>query len=283
MEINKGDKFILGNHILMCGDSLSLTEVAHLLGGQKADMIFTDPPYNVNYKPEERRKGGRKVKTLGGIMNDINFSMVDVMRLIDTGICKGAVYICHATAQTGEMYNFVRKKFNYRPTEIKILKEKFPEDIIKEIEEATKPILEKYDRLQDLVWVKNGYSILARDYHSSYENILYYYYGEKKFRGKRNQTDIWPFKRRASISYIHPTMKPVAMIQRAIENSSDPMDIVLDLFGGSGSTLIACENTGRRGYIMELDQKYVEIIIKRWEALTGKKAKKVESYLKIGT
>lgn len=248
MEINRGDKFILGRNILMCGDSLKLTDVHKLLDGQQADMIFTDPPYNVDYCPEERRKGGRAVRKLGRIMNDTNFSILKVMELIHTGICKGAVYMCHGTNQRDDMYDFVYKKFKIRPT--------------------------------DIIWVKNGFSILARDYHSAYEPIMYYYYKRKKFRGSRGQTDVWFFKRRSTGKYVHPTMKPVAMIQRAIVNSSDPGDIVLDLFGGSGSTRIACENTERRCYMMELDPKYVNIIIERWENLTGLKAEKVNELIK---
>ena len=239
----EGDLFILGKHRLMCGDSLKLTNVNKLLDGQKADMIFTDPPYNVNYIPEARRKGGRSQNQLGGIMGDINFNMVDVMDLIDTGICKGAVYICHGTNQRDDMYDFVYKKFKVRPT--------------------------------DIIWVKNGFSILARDYHSAYESIMYYYYPEKKFRGTKGQTDVWFFKRRDTSKYVHPTMKPVAMIQRAINNSSDEGDIVMDLFGGSDSTMIACENTFRRCYMMELDPKYIQVIIDRWEAHTGEKSIKL--------
>jgi DNA modification methylase len=247
MEINKGDKFILGNHILMCGDSLSLTDVAHLLSGQKADMIWMDPPYSVNYIPEARRKGGRSKTNLGGIMNDINFQVTDLLDLINTGICKGAVYMCCGTNQIEQIYPWVFKNIGFRPTFI--------------------------------MWVKNGFSILARDYHSQYEPMLYFYYPEKKFRGSRGQTDVWFFKRRNPGEYVHPTMKPVALIQRAIENSSDPGDIVLDLFGGSGSTMIACENTSRRCYMMELDPHYVEVIIKRWESLTNQHAQKVNDLL----
>ena len=130
-------------------------------------------------------------------------------------------------------------------------------------------------RPTDITWVKNGFSILVRDYHSAYERILYYHYPEKKFRGERGQTDVWFFKRRATGKYVHPTMKPVAMIQRAILNSSDDGDIVLDLFGRSGSTMIACENTQRRCYMMELDPHYCSVIIERWQKLTNKQAKKI--------
>jgi len=245
MEINKGDKFILGKHVLMCGDSLNLTDVNKLLDGQKADMIFMDPPYSVNYKPEARRKGGRSIKQLDNIEIDIIHDPTQLLNLINTGIVKGAVYMCCGTNQIEQIYPWVQKTFGYRPTFI--------------------------------MWVKNGFSILARDYHSQYEPILYFYYNEKKFRGERGQTDVWFFKRRPTGKYVHPTMKPVALIQKAIENSSDENDIVLDLFVGYGTTMIACENTNRRCYAMELDPKYIKITIERWENLTGKKAVKINS------
>ena len=106
---------------------------------------------------------------------------------------------------------------------------------------------------------------------------MYFYYDEKKFRGERNQSDIWFVKRRNTSEYIHPTQKPIRLIIKVIMNSSDKGDIVLDLFGGSGSTLIACEQTDRIYYMMELDTKYIERIINRWEALTGQKARKWEA------
>jgi DNA modification methylase len=243
MEISKGDIFLCGKHRIMCGNSLSLTDVNKLLDGQRADMIFMDPPYSVNYIPEDRRKGGRSVRKLGGIIGDIDFKVTQLLDLINTGIVKGAVYMCCGTNQIEEIYPWVQKHLEYRPTFI--------------------------------MWVKNGFSILARDYHSAYEPVLYFYYPEKKFRGSRGQTDVWFIKRRATGKYVHPTQKPVALIQRAIENSSDEGDIVLDLFGGSGSTLIACENTNRRCFMNEIDPKFVLTIIERFEALTGLKAVKL--------
>ena len=243
MEIKQGDIFLLGKHKLMCGDSLKLTDVNKLLDNHQADMVFMDPPYNVDYCPEERRKGGRTIKSLGRIMNDTNFDVTRVMDLLKTGIVKGAVYMCCGTNQYPKIYPWVQKHIKIRPTFI--------------------------------IWVKNGFSILARDYHSAYEPICYFYFDKKKFRGSRGQTDVWHFKRRNTSKYVHPTMKPVALVQRAICNSSDERDLILDLFGGSGTTMIACENTNRRCNMMELDPKYVRIIIERWESLTGDKAVKL--------
>jgi DNA modification methylase len=232
----------------MCGDSLSLIDVNKLMDGQKAEMICTDPPYGVNYIPQERRKGGRRVKQFGPLIGDQGFdrggiSSVQLLELIDTGIVKGAVYLWCGTNQIGDIYPWLYKRFKRRPT--------------------------------ILIWAKNGFSILVRDYKSAWECAFYYYY-ERKFRGGDNQDDLWFVKRRATSKYVHSTQKPVVLMQKAIINSSDPGDIVLDLFGGSGSTMIACENTDRRCYMMEIDPKYTEIIINRWEALTGLKAIKLE-------
>lgn len=245
MEIKKGDIFILGNHRLMCGDSLSWTDVNKLLDGQKADMIWMDPPYSVDYSPESRRRADTKPnkRVLGKIMGDVDFKVTKLLDLINTGIVKGAVYMCCGTNQIEEIYPWCMKKFKRRPTFI--------------------------------MWVKNGFSMLNRDYHSQYEPMLYFYYDEKKFRGDKGQTDVWFIKRADTQKYVHPTQKPVRLIQRALLNSSDKGDIVLDLFGGSGSTMIACENTERKCRMMELDPKYVEIIIKRWQAKTGQEAKKL--------
>ena len=250
MEIKKGDIFILGQHRLMCGDSLKWTDVNKLLDGQKADMIWMDPPYSVDYSPETRMRSlldKPNKRVLGKIMGDIDFKVTKLLDLIHTGICKGAVYMCCGTNQIEEIYPWVYKKFGYRPTFI--------------------------------MWVKNGFSMLNRDYHSQYEPMLYFYYPEKKFRGDKGQTDVWFIKRRNTSEYHHPTTKPVRLVQKAILNSSDKGDIVLDLFLGSGTTLIACEQTDRRCFGMEIDSKYIQLIIDRWEQFTGKKAVKLVSYV----
>jgi DNA modification methylase len=216
MDIKRGDVFLLGKHRLMFGDSLSLVDVQKLLDGQKADMLWSDPPYSVDYSPESRRRADTKPnkRVLGKIMGDVDFKVTKLLDLIHTGIVKGAIYMCCGTNQIEEIYPWVYKKFGYRPTFI--------------------------------MWTKNGFSMLNRDYHSQYEPMLYFYYPEKKFRGDKGQTDVWFIKRADTQKYVHPTQKPIRLIQRAILNSSDKGDIVLDLFGGSGSTMIACENTDRR-------------------------------------
>lgn len=244
MEIKKGDLFLLGKHRLLCGDSLKLTEVHKLMDGKTADMMFTDPPYNINYDRENHAwKHDYKSKMKN--FKDTNFDVIKLLDLINTGICKGAVYMCCGQSQIGKIHEWCVKK------------------------------LKKDPRM--LIWVKNNMSISRSHFHRRYETIMYFWYDSTKQRGDKSQIeqDVWFIKNRVVSKYMHPTQKPVRLIQRAIEIRSDSEDIVLDLFGGSGSTLMACEMSDRRCFIMELDPNYVEVIIKRWEAKTGLKAKKI--------
>jgi len=248
MEIRLGDIFTLGKHILMCGDSLKLTNVNKLLNGQKADMIFTDPPYNIGYD-RQNHSWKHDYKSKIDNFKDTGFDVEKLLNLINTGIVKGAVYLCCGQKQIGIIHNWVEKKLKKDPRMI--------------------------------IWYKNNMSISRSHFHRRYETIMYFWYEQTKRRGDNSDyiQDVWFFKNRVVSKYSHPTQKPVALIQKAIEINSDKNDIVLDLFGGSGSTLIACENTNRRCYMMELDPKYVEIIIKRWENLTGNQAKKLNNQM----
>lgn len=247
MEIKEGDVFLLGRHRLMCGNGLNLMDLKRLTENQEADMIFTDPPYGIDYVPEDRPIGGRarSKNKLGGIKGDKkDFELDRFLKLLETGICKGAFYICGSTNTFCRIWNWNKKIFKREPVVI--------------------------------VWAKNNYSIGRRDYHRQHEFIFYNYFEGKKFRGERNQSDVWFVKRRNPSDYLHPTQKPLYLVRKAIENSSDSGDKVLDMFGGSGTTLIACELTNRQCFMMELDAKYVKIIINRWEAFAGKKAEKME-------
>ena len=240
MEINKGDIFILGKHRLMCGNSLSLIDINKLMNGQKADMMFTDPPYNIGYN---RANHAWKHKYTSQIKDfkDTEFDVIKLLELINTGLVKGAVYLCCGQGQIGDIHNWCKKIFNKDP--------------------------------RMLIWFKNNMSISRSHFHRRYETIIYFWYNEVKRRGNNSDytQDVWFIKNRNVGKYSHPTQKPIALIQKALEISSDKGDIILDLFGGSGSTLIACENTARRCYMMELDPQYVRIIIDRWKNLTGDK------------
>lgn len=247
MEIKKGDVYLLGKHRLMCGDSLSLVDVQTLMNKKTANMMFTDPPYNIDYDRENHAwkhdyKSNLPTKK---IIGDTDFEVIRLLDLMNIGIIKGAFYLCCGINQIGDIWNWCVKKLKQNP--------------------------------RMLIWYKSNMSISRSDYHRRYETIMYCWFPGKKFRGPRDgtNTDVWPIQNRIVSKYVHPTQKPVRLIMKAIQNSSDFGDIVLDLFGGSGSTLVACEKTERICYMMELDPKYIEVIINRWEALTGKEAKKL--------
>lgn len=235
-----GDIWLLGRHRLLCGDATDLDAIQRLIEKQQADLIFTDPPYNVDYVGKTKDE----LKIKNDKMDDQRFREFLTMAfkvMAEVSKAGASIYVCHADS---EGYNF-RGAFIEAGWLLK----------------------------QCIIWAKQHFVMGRQDYQWQHEPILY---GWKpgdghKFYGGRNQTTIWHLDRPAA-SRVHPTMKPLKLCARAIENSSKAGDIVLDLFGGSGSTLMACEQVGRVCYMSELDPKYVDVIIKRWEAYTGKKA-----------
>jgi DNA modification methylase len=241
-----GDIYQLGRHRLMCGDSTSIDAVEKLMDGQLADLVFTDPPYNVAYEGR-----GEKNK-LGPIKND-NMSDERFEQFCrDFFACYFAamkplacIYVCHPDSQTAPKLAF------------------------------EKTFAEHFKKSSTIIWVKQSAGMGWQDYRAQHEPVLYGWKegsGKHFFCGDRSKTTIWKIGRDAQASYVHPTQKPVALPEEAIVNSTKGMDIVLDLFGGSGSTLIACEKSGRTNFTMELDPKYCDVIVKRWEDFTGKKA-----------
>jgi len=249
-----GDVWILGNHRLMCGDSTSIDAVEKLMDGQKADMVFTDPPYNVNFKGQElsnTTKNGKKILHHEGantnhdnIKNDcmddnlfIEFITLSLNNL--SKVNKGAWYFC-----------FVDLKLDLILVPLK------------ETGFSWKSII---------IWKKNQATLSGKDYKSRYEPIVYGCPSNCFFGERYKQEDIWEFTRTLK-NDLHPTMKPIPLIENAINNSSKEEMNVIDVFGGSGSTLIACEKTKRNCYMMELDPKYIDVIIKRWQDFTGKQA-----------
>jgi site-specific DNA-methyltransferase (adenine-specific) len=245
-----GDVWLLGKHRLMCGDSTSLTEVERLMAGGKADLLLTDPPYNVavvggnhSLSPEERKKqGGLVIENDSMSDEDFRQFLRDVYTAADLVMHPGAVfYIWHADS---EGYNF---------------------------RGAARDV--GWQVRQCLIWNKNSLVMGRQDYHWKHEPCLY---GWKEGAGHywgsdRSQTTVLDFNR-PSRNGEHPTMKPVELFQYQVENSSKRKSVVLDLFGGSGTTAIACEKTGRQARLMELDPRYCDVIVKRWQAFTGKRA-----------
>lgn len=227
-----GDIYKLGNHKLMCGDSTLIDDVERLMGGQKADMVFTDPPYGYNYQSNMREKSQK----FDVLENDDK--ILDFFPNIQL-VCNGFVFIC---------------------TTWKVL-------------DKWIPLFKKYHELSNMIiWNKGGGGIgdLKHTFSTDYEIILCASNG-KEITGKRIGS-VWTIKKDTASSYIHPTQKPVKLSEFAIRNTTNRGDIVLDLFGGSGSTLIACEQLQRSCYMMEYDPRYVDAIIDRWEHFTGEKA-----------
>jgi len=243
-KVNKGDIWVLGNHRLMCGDSTNKANVEALcsengvrLGG---DMVFTDPPYNVDYSGMQNSKQWDLIKN--DSMSDEKFQefLYNVfMNMYEFTKDTASAYICHADKSHIEF----RKAF-----------EKVG-----------------YDWRATIIWEKNSPAFNFAQYKYKHEPIFYCYKRGKvvNWYGDNTQNTIWHANKEKGD---HPTIKPVELILNAIINSSKQGDIVLDFFGGSGSTLIACEKSNRRCFMIELDEKYCSVIIERWEKLTGKKA-----------
>ena len=235
-----GDVYILGEHRLMCGDSTSIESVEKLMNGQLADQLVTDPPYNIAYEGGSKKR--EQIKNDEMADTDFRQFLKDVYIAADAVMKAGAVfYIWHADT---EGYNF---------------------------RGAAKDMGWKIR--QTLIWNKDNSAFGRSDYHWKHEPCLY---GWKEgaahlWATDRKQTTVIECKR-PSKSELHPTMKPVELMEYQILNNTKGQDVVLDLFGGSGSTLIACEKTGRKARLMELDPKYCDVIVKRWEDFTGKKA-----------
>ena len=241
-----GDIWQLGNHRLMCGDSTSKKDVEELMNGDKADMAFTDPPWNVNYGAiKEGNPQGYKPRTiLNDFMGTEDFKefMFKAFSCLNFAQKEGAMtYVVMSAQEWGNMMlTLAQNDYHWSST---------------------------------IIWNKDSLVLSRKDYHTKYEPI---WYGWKEGTRlcpleDRKQSDVWDVARPKK-SEEHPTMKPVELVERAINNSSKQGNIVLDLFGGSGTTLIASEQTNRCCRMMELDPKYCDVIITRWETLTGKKA-----------
>ena len=235
-----GDIYQLGNHRLMCGDSTSIDAVDKLMDGQKADMVFTDPPYGVDYD------GGHATdKRRTKLENDDKTLMY-----------AGALPIAYMASKDGAaLYLWFA--------------DRFAKDVLVTLDECN------FQVRTWIIWNKNlaQFGAIGAQYKTKHEPCIYAFKKGKApfWNGPNNEVTVWDVKRHSKNKF-HPTQKPVELPVRAMENSSKGGDTVLDLFGGSGSTLIACEKINRHARLMELDPKYCDVIVKRWEDFTGKKA-----------
>ena len=247
-KINKGDIYKLNNHLLICGDITIKEDITKLFKDTKANLIFTDPLYGVDYSSKNlflnKIDKGSRVQT--PIVND---NIKDYLKFFSDafGNCKdfltetNAVYITMAGKKLLELLQAMQNK--------------------------------EYKMSNLLVWVKNNHVLGRQDYSNKHEFIWYGWLNKHKFYAKFDTT-VWHIDKPME-SKLHPTMKPIELVARAIENSSKEGELVLDPFGGSGTTLIACEQLKRKCYMMEIDPIYCSVIIERWEALTNQKAVKL--------
>jgi DNA modification methylase len=240
-----GDIYRLGRHRLMCGDSTDSNDITRLMGGQMARMCVTDPPWNVGIgldsNPRHRQRSG--------LVND-SMSSQDFAKFLDMFISavsphlEGDMYCCLGASEWPQLDAAMRKN--------------------------------GYHWSATIIWVKDSFVLGRSNYHRRYEPMWYGWLDGKasSYNGKRNLNDVWEFKR-PRVSVEHPTMKPIELWSEAIINSSKPNDIIIDPFGGSGTAIIAAEQTNRTAFSMELDPKYCDVIIYRWEQFTGQKAVKL--------
>jgi DNA modification methylase len=237
-----GDVWLLGDHRLLCGDATQIDAVEKVLAGGLADMVFTDPPYNVNYGATMKDKlRGKKRKIANDNLGDgFEQFLRDACTNILT-VTKGAVYICMSSSELHTLQKAFRDAGGHWSTFV--------------------------------IWAKNTFTMGRSDYQRQYEPILYgWKEGSDHFWcGARDQGDVWFVKKPVS-NDLHPTMKPVELVERSIRNSSKSRETVLDPFGGSGSTLIACEKAGRQSRLIELEPKYCDVIVRRYQEFSGKEA-----------
>jgi DNA modification methylase len=237
-----GDLWVLGNHRLLCGDATVLADVERALGGQLANMTFCDPPYNVDYAntPKDKLRGKHRPILNDDLGSGFEEFLLDACTNI-LAVTKGAVYVCMSSSELHTLQRAFAAGGGKWSTFV--------------------------------IWAKNTFTLGRADYQRQYEPILYGWKdgSDHYWCGARDQGDVW-FVDKPAKNDLHPTMKPVALVERAIRNSSKSRDIVLDPFGGSGSTLIACEKTGRQARLVELDPKYCDVIVQRWQEWAGEKA-----------
>lgn len=251
-KVVRGEVYILGPHRLLCGDATSIDDVDKLMSGQKADLVFTDPPYNTGMSNKEERSrmtgGGARGEWLSHFFDDA-FTDEEWEALL-SGMCasywaatkdSAVLYVCLDWRRSHELVPHLKNHF-------------------------------KFSNL--IIWDKIVHG-LGSDYKYTHEFIHVCKKGDPSLdthQGDREYQDVWRIQRKIGRDDDHATKKPIELVERAIRHSSKKRDIVLDLFGGSGSTLIAADSTGRVGYLMELEPRYCQVILDRWQKFTGNKA-----------
>jgi DNA modification methylase len=234
-----GDIWLFGDdHKLLCGDATSPNAHEPLMVDECPRMTFTDFPYNVNYK--QKMSAGFRVIANDNLGDEFEQFLYQACLNI-LAVTKGAVYICMSSSELHTLNSAFTRAGGHWSTFV--------------------------------IWTKDQFTIGRSDYQRQYEPILYGWRsgGTHHWCGARDQGDVWQVPK-PRVNDLHPTMKPVELIERAIRNSSQLGDIVFDPFAGSGSTLIACHRTRRRARLIELDPMYVDVIVRRWEAFTGTSA-----------
>lgn len=252
-SIRAGHLFALGDHRLLCGDSTKAEDVARVMGGEHAKIIFTDPPYNVSYQDNESQESlrARNRRTDGLVVKNDSMTDAEFDEFLDR------VFEAWPMAKGGTYYLFAPPGCT---------------------ETQFRNALDRsdYSLRQCIVWVKDRFVFGRQDYHWRHESILYGWRegSSHYFVDDRTKDTVWEFSRPAA-SDDHPTMKPTDLVVRGLSNSSKPSNVVFDGFCGSGTTLIASEQLDRRCHAIEIEPAYCQVIIDRWEAFTGRKTKKL--------
>ena len=244
-----GDVWIMGSHRLLCGDATVAASYDTLLQGESVDMVFTDPPYNVNYANSAKDKlRGKDRAILNDNLGDGFYDFLLAALSPTVANCRGGIYVAMSSSELDVLQAAFRAAGGKWSTFI--------------------------------IWAKHTFTLGRADYQRQYEPILYGWPegATRHWCGDRDQGDVWNIKKPQK-NDLHPTMKPVELVERAIRNSSRPGNVVLDPFGGSGTTLIAAEKSGRIARLIELDPKYVDVIVRRWQDFTGQQAVRVADQL----
>ena len=240
-RVRCGDLWICGEHRVLCGDSTKAEDVVRVMAGEKADMVFTDPPYGVSY-------GSAKKGAISGDLSQVAIPLSFKTAVEVATTPEARLYYCGGSTNCPMYFSLFDSYCQQMP--------------------------------HLLIWVKESFVMRPNNYHSQFE-VIYFGWkgtggGAEFWFGDRKASDIWQVSRDKIGDYLHPTQKPIEIPMRAIGYSAPPDGIVFEPFGGSGSTLIACERANRKARVIEIEPKYVNVILSRWEAETGKKAQLLE-------